>query len=789
MKTIVTITKSIRLLPVALGAFLLGGGLRAQVAPQSQMPNSAATADQGNPPPAAQSEEPVKLSDFVVSTNQDSGYRATNTIAATHIDTPIKDVPFNMQVIMPSFMKDIAAFDVQTALEYVPGVTAATDTGASIRGFQANWTQRDGFQWLDPDDVVNVDRIEVVRGPSAVLYGQGQPGGFVNYVTKTPVFGRQIQDVQLTFGSFDYKRASVDYNTSSGPVAVRVLAAGYSTHSYGFPTVSHPNEHNRMQMVEPVVSFKLPTNTVITLDAEYALYERTKPNGILTQSVNGSSVPLPVLYGINPFMSWNGPQQNDENSIRNLMAVVDQKLNDQLSFRFGFNWYSRTDHQIYGVNPAVATGDPANPGVTEIRGQWLNKQNGNANYSWRGDLLYKFDLGPTKNQVLAGFWRNDYRFKQSRMQDMVFNPGYTPPSGPAPDPYQNIAYYQGIFSNSSSRFVWYGITDPNPNLSRPAVMNWLWNPAFFLTQDQKEQYLYATYQGRYFNDKIITLIGVSHSSLVQVNTSPGNNPPQNHTTIASGTQTSPLIGAIYRPVEPLSLYVLTSSSLQLNSGQDGHGNWLPPRKGVSYEGGAKLDFWNGRLSGTVSVYEIIFKNRVQFDPNATNYVDPTLTGANVLIGEDTSKGVDLDLLANPVDGWQIVFGYSHINEYISKDLNPANVGRRGNGVVPNQWKIWNNYEFRHGPLTGFSAGLGVIWYDRTLLSYIGANPSMEKAYYTADARIGYTHRWGRRDWSVSLNAKNLVRAPMAVGYNAANSYTPYYFNTPTTYYLSVGLDF
>ena len=733
-------------------------------------------------------EETVKLSEFNVTSDKDSGYRATNTIAATHIDTRLKDVPFNLQVITPEFIKDIAAYDVQSALEYVPGVTPSADTGGTIRGFSSSWTERNGFEWFDPDDVVNVDRVEVVRGPNAVLYGQGQPGGLLNYITKRPVFGQKIESMDFSFGSFGFNRQAIDYNTSEGDVAVRVLAANYKSNGYGLPMLTHPYEHNKMVMVEPEVSIKLPTKTVVTFDAEYTRYERTKPNGIFTQTVNGSSVPIPLIYNIPTFSSWNGPNFNDENSIRNFMVVVDQKLTDQLSFNIGYDWYDRTDHQYYIVNPAVTAGDPANPGVTEIRGQYLHKINGNTDGSLRGDLLYKFDIGETKNQILVGYWSNNFIFRQAREQGMVPGPGGSNPvSTGNQDPWTNIAYYQNIWNPSTAYNSWFSITDPHPNLAVPGNMTWEYNPDFFLRQYSNEQYYYATYQGFYFHDTIITLVGVNNAKLEQFNDKPNGAIPQSHATIASGSQTSPLIGLIYRPIEPLSLYALTSSSLVLNSGQDGTGAYLPPRKGVSYEAGAKMDFWDGRLSGTLSFYDIVFKNRVQFDPNAPN-IDPTIHGANELIGEDTSKGVDLDLLANPAAGWQIVFGYSHINNYISKDLNPVVIGRKGNGITPNQWKIWNNYEFRSGPLEGFSAGVGVLWFDKTQLSYVGTNPSFEKSYYTADARVGYKGKWGRHTWRIDFNAKNLGQTPIAVGFNAANNYEPYYFKSPIQYYSSIGID-
>lgn len=735
----------------------------------------------------ASADETVRLSDFIVTEDKDNGYRATNTIAATHINTELKNVPFNLQVITPEFIKDIAAYDVQSALEYVPGVTASADTGGTIRGFASSWTERNGFEWFDPDDVVNVERVEVVRGPNAVLYGQGQPGGLLNFITKRPVFGQKIEHVDFSVGSFAFQRQSIDYNDSQGNMAVRLLAANYKSDGYGLPMISHPYEHNKMVMVEPEVSFKFPTNTVITFDAEYARYERTKPNGIFTQSVNGSNVPIPLLYNIPTFSSWNGPNFNDENSIRNFLVMVDQKLTDNLSFNAGYDWYDRTDHQYYIVNPAVTTGDPLNPGVTEIRGQYLHKVNGNSDGSLRADLLYKFDIGETKNQILLGYWSNRFIFRQAREQGMVLPNGFTPTNPSNQDPWTNIGYYQNIFNSSTAYNRWFGITDPHPNLSVPGDMTWEWNPDFFLRQYSNEEYYYATYQGFYFNDKIITLLGVSHAALEQFNDKPNGAIPQLHAKIASGTKTNPLIGGIYKPIPSLSLYALTSSSLVLNSGQDGTGAWLPPRKGISYEAGAKMDFWDGRLSGTLSYYEIIFKNRVQFDPNAPN-VDPTIHGANVLLGEDTSKGIDLDLLANPMAGWQIVFGYSHINNYISKDINPVVVGRHGNGITPNQAKIWNNYEFRDGPLQGFSAGVGILWFDKTLLSYVGTSPSVEKAYFTGDARVGYKGKWGRHVWRLDFNAKNLGHTPIAVGFNAANNYEPYYFKSPIQYYTTFGID-
>ncbi|HET7536120.1 MAG TPA: TonB-dependent receptor plug domain-containing protein, partial [Candidatus Didemnitutus sp.] len=165
-------------------------------------------------------EETLVLSPFKVSTDKDKGYAATNAISGSRVDTPIKDIPLPIQVVTSEFINDIGATNLRESLSYVAGIglqsqndlenkggiggiqTSAygpggvnnpegitsniSGTQVKIRGFITNNVLRDGFLRGSPSDSIGIDRIEVVQGPNALLYGTGNFGGVVDYLTRRP---------------------------------------------------------------------------------------------------------------------------------------------------------------------------------------------------------------------------------------------------------------------------------------------------------------------------------------------------------------------------------------------------------------------------------------------------------------------------------------------------------------------------------------------------------------------------------------------------------------------------
>jgi len=201
---------SLRLVSILVGILALAPGA----------PRLAAQAAASSPVPASPDAAIVQLPSFEVTTQQDQGYRAANSVSATRVDTPISDLPFAISAFTQQFIEDTGATDLYDVVRYAAGVTSGAkefNAGAdsfTIRGFQQT-PERNGFSeggggnvYVDP---VNIERIEVVKGPAALLYGQVNPGGTVNYITKSPQ-DHPFLTAGAQVGSDSYYRATVDVN-------------------------------------------------------------------------------------------------------------------------------------------------------------------------------------------------------------------------------------------------------------------------------------------------------------------------------------------------------------------------------------------------------------------------------------------------------------------------------------------------------------------------------------------------------------------------------------------------
>lgn len=150
------------------------------------------------------------------------GYRATRSASATKTDTALRDIPQSISVIPATVLKDLGSHNVERALEFAGGVSKQNNFGGltlyeySIRGFTTSQFYQDGFSanrgYPSTPDTANIERIEVLKGPAASLYGRGDPGGTVNIVTKKPQ-AEAFTTVQTSAGSWDRYRTAVDINT------------------------------------------------------------------------------------------------------------------------------------------------------------------------------------------------------------------------------------------------------------------------------------------------------------------------------------------------------------------------------------------------------------------------------------------------------------------------------------------------------------------------------------------------------------------------------------------------
>ncbi|MEH2177847.1 TonB-dependent receptor plug domain-containing protein [Nostoc sp.] len=233
-----------------------------QSTPEQQPPES-----QTQPQPSTQSDEPIEL----VVTGEQDGYRVPDASTATKTDTPLRDIPQSIQVIPRQIIEDQKTTRLRDILQNVSGVTPGAGYQNSfdrvrIRGFTQETTFRDGIRDNNPStDFANVERVEVLKGPASVLFGQTEPGGIVNLVTKQPL-SNPYYNVDLNVGNYAFYRSALDL---SGPLntdktLLYRLNVAYENAGSFRDFISSENV-----FVAPVIAWKLSENTDLKLFLEY----------------------------------------------------------------------------------------------------------------------------------------------------------------------------------------------------------------------------------------------------------------------------------------------------------------------------------------------------------------------------------------------------------------------------------------------------------------------------------------------------------------------------------------
>lgn len=239
---------------------LLPVGTWAQLAPAASAP-AAAPNDR----------QVVKLNVFEVNATNDDEYRAANTTTGTRYNTPVKDLPMNIEVLTTSFMRDIGAVDLRDALGFVSGIqldTTAGGTGGTkdnpenntllIRGIAAA-TNKDGFRRFVPVDPITISRADIIKGPGGALYGQGGTGGVIN-VTSVQAGSRPMTRFAQTIGSFDFSRTEFLW---SGPLVPS------RTIGFALPLSYQTGKSNAMYyktsafVMNPALTLKLGSRTTL----------------------------------------------------------------------------------------------------------------------------------------------------------------------------------------------------------------------------------------------------------------------------------------------------------------------------------------------------------------------------------------------------------------------------------------------------------------------------------------------------------------------------------------------
>ena len=671
------------------------------------------------------SEEPLNLSPFVVTGSAASGYRATNSISGTKTNTQVLDLPMTLQIITEDFIRDVGMFDSQEVLNYSANARTSGRTEVIIRGFSSTLQLRDGFRRYDSIDTSMISRVEVISGPASVLYGQAAPGGIVNYVSKVPLDQNQFQATER-FGWNNYLRTTLDANWT---VNENLAARGIFSFQHKETDLRFDTEE--ISVINPTIQYKPFRKTTVTLSLEHSDYERganRHPAGLLD---NGISIVL--RYGTPTNANFYGQDAKSINTVDVALLTIDQAIGEHVSVRLGINVAERDNPLNHPDGIGIVT-NPLN-GQREVRFYWRNRTDNITSQNVIFDTVTKFETGGVKHQVLAGY-------------SFLFNN-------------QRILQLEDLLPNNSRNFLFYSPTYNVGLIRRPSNVNYVYIPGSSSRTLSSVNSFYATHQGKYFDEKLISLVGLYHTII--------DNRTRTDSQVGrarfKGKHTGPQIGFLYRPVPWASTFAVTSSSLlPTTPGQiDGFDQPFDPETGKSYEAGFNLQTTDQRYSGTLAFYDVRQQNRVVFDPEAPNKNNPTADpnfarGANVQFGEIQSRGFDLDLFANPRPDLQVILGYAYLDQMITRDGVDINVGRNVTGRSNNKFRTWVLYEFQRSFLKGLAIGAGYRWSSQPLARYNAAGqPEYNEDISNGDAMIRYRGTFQKFSYTLSANMRNINR--------------------------------
>jgi iron complex outermembrane recepter protein len=691
-------------------------------------------------------------------------YVIPNATAGTKTDTPIMETPLNVQVISKQVLKDQQVINLDQALKNVSGVIANSTTGSTgfrggndqsffLRGFESQTFFRNGFRLQEGSaskGMANVESIEVLKGPAAILYGLVEPGGMVNVITKqplaTPYYGLTQQ-----FGSYDLYRTTID---ATGPITKNKDLLYRMNVSYQNSGSFREFVGKEDVFLAPVLKWNISPKTQATVELEYNHQHLGLDNQFVPlANGNGTRLNLPISRNYGEY---------SPGTVETIFGGFNwsHQFNDDWAIKHRFSVNQRSELTPGFVYPTGAD----NVNVTRDITGWDIQTN---TYSTNLDLTGHFDTLGLKHTLLIG--GDYYRFNSTKNYSELFTD--------APN-----------FIKPVSIINLHNPIHPGTPLSRN------YNSLTTLA-NQTDQY------GLYIQDQIKlpyniqVMGGIRYQYLHQNGLTQFSNNFQipASSTAQSNDAVTPRVGILWQPLSWLSLYANYAESFGPNDPDariaPAPGTLAPPTSAQQYEGGIKTEFFGGRLRATLAYYDLTKTNIT------TPHPDRRLAalGLSILTGEARTRGPELDITGEILPGWNIIAIYTNMDARITKSNDPLSVGQRFFNVPRNTGSLWSTYEVQEGDLNGFKFGGGVSLRDGITGSTDDgqARGFNTPGFATVDLLAAYSRDIGKAKVTAQLNVNNLLDKYYATGGGASFGSNQSYFDfgQPRTFMGSVNIQY
>ena len=615
-------------------------------------------------------EDITSLNEVVIKIN-DSPNKKNETMLSG-FDVKPMDLPQSFQIISNHTLEQQQSIKLSDVIKNVNGIYLTSERGAAQESFgsrgydmSSNNMFRNGFRVNNGSipEISSLERIEVLKGGSALLFGNVAPGGILNMVTKKPKFNSG-GEVSMQVGSYEFYKPSVDiYGPLNNTIAYRFNGSYQNSESYR-DVVKRERFY-----VNPSLLFKVSDKTEIVLQADYLHDDWTPDFG--TAIIGKKIVDLPR----NTYLGavWSNGQTHQATAT----ALVKHEFNEnwKLNFNSSYQQYDRKSKGTERIQP-------------DAKGFWARPLGQNKNteqvFADQLNLQGKFNTGSVKHQLFTGVDYDQtigkaytFAFDQKNYgSGNIFDFENFDQGGAVPD-----AKNTKIVKTVTNRFGIYfqeliSITD---NFKVLAGLRWSWQEAQATTQDLAKNPVVVTKDNK--------------------------RPDQAF---------SPKLGLVYQPTKEMSIFASYSNSFSPNSGTTVDLKAIKPSIIDQYEIGIKNDFFKGLLSTNVTVYQISNNNLAQtaeFKADGTPNTDTTI---KVLSGATKSKGVEVDVTARPVVGLSVMAGYSYNDMRYSKTSGLKGSFIEGDRLVrvpANTANLSFFYTLHDGALKGISVG--------TIGNYIG----------------------------------------------------------------------
>ncbi|MDQ4122919.1 MAG: TonB-dependent siderophore receptor [Acidobacteriota bacterium] len=662
-----------------------------------------------------------KTPEASVTVTSNSEFAEIESQTVTKTATPLRDLPQSVEVIGQKLLESQNARSMQDALYNVTAVTVAQGEGRRdqffIRGFTALGDQFiDGVRDDAPyyRDLANVERLEVVKGPAAVLFGRGSSGGLINRVTKQPSFSNKVGGAEFSFGSYGLKRGSVDYGQPIFGDKLAFRLVGAYEKSGSFRHFYFLDRYN----IAPSLAWRPLENTDVTVQFEYLNDQRLPDRGIPSFRGQALVVPIATYYGAPEF---------DELRHR----VTSQAV--RFEHRFSDFWLVRNVFRHTGYASDFYNTVPS------------------------GVCLFNSATGTCSSNVPASVDISDSRLRVSRTH-------YT--SSSKQNNYFNQTETVGIVRAFSWQHTFLagvelGTQDKNtirfdyetaPQFLRNSYVT-LFNPILTPLVTRAAPSNYNDFAGRvfgvYFQDQINfsrqwkALVGARYDRFVQ---KLDDLRPNSIDLKRTDKQWSPRAGLVYQPQDWLSLYASWTRSFQ-PSGENlslaANNAELEPETTQNYETGIKAAIPKTRLNATLAVFRL--------DRNNIKTTDPQNPTRLLLVGQQRTDGIEATLFGSPIEKLEIYAGYALLSARILRSNNvSAGVpleGRRAGLAPQSSGNFWATYQLPRNFRIGFGA------FARTKVFTSANNLVTLPGFVRFDASLTWR---AEKHYEIGFNLKNIT---------------------------------